>query len=131
MIFSMMANLSITDVIESSQCREVIKHALSANDNGVQKPDDPGTILAHIIRGVQRLPREDWARTLEATASAHANSHQNIRRIVESPEKVDFLVSLFAYPYFEESVSILNPSFFNKLYLVSSSVRHLAILSQH
>jgi hypothetical protein len=108
--------------LEKSQHAEIIKFELSENKKDIQKSDDPATILAHIIRTLQRLPEEKWQTTMDALASSYANTHQDIRRIVESKTKVKLLVRLFSYPYFQESVSVLSPAFFNKLYRVNAAV---------
>jgi hypothetical protein len=112
----------ILEKINNSSYAQIIKLELSANKQSIQKPDSASTILTHIIRSLQRLPKKDWNETINAVTSSYANTRPVIRCVVESKMKVKLLVQLFEYQYFEESAAIISPGFFKKLYRVTSSV---------
>jgi hypothetical protein len=110
------------ELISQSSYPQILKLELSANKKDIQKPDSASTVLTHIIHSIRQLPEHEWKDTVNAVSASYSCSHPSIRCLVESPSKVKLLVDLFGYRYFEESASILSPSFFKKLYRVSSSV---------
>lgn len=107
-------NFDYSDKLATSTYHETIRFKLSENRKSVQKTDDPASHLVHLIRSLQRLPRDRWQEMMDQTAGSFATSNQEIRRIAENINKVKLLVKLFGYPHFESYSAILNPTFFNK-----------------
>jgi hypothetical protein len=112
----------MADKINNGQYSELAKLDLSSNTRELQKPDDTPSVVKNIIRRLMQTPEERRPRAMEEFSISYANSNQELRRIVENPSKVKFMMRLFQNPHFESTVGDICTKWFDQMYLVTWSV---------
>jgi hypothetical protein len=106
-------------MINKAQHSELLKFQLSTNIKEVQKADDTASLIRNIMGCLLRTEVQKRPSVMKMFSIAYANSNQELRRIVENPSKVKFLLRLFRNPHFETSLGILSPKWFASMYIVT------------
>ena len=88
----------------------------------MQRIDDAGAQLAHVIRHLRGLDETKWDNALGSFAASFTYTHPEIRRILEVRSRTKLVAGLFAYNYFEDAHSVITPAFFNRAHHVSMTV---------
>ena len=115
----------MAEKIESGEYSELAKLEMSSNTRELQKPDNTPSLVKNIISNLLQTPEERQSKAMKEFSVSYANSNQELRRIVENPSKVKFLMRLFQNPHFEATVGDVCTKWFDQMYLVTWSLSDL------